>query len=100
QRERGEDADLDRRIDLCARRHLAKAAGAGSQSLSDSTDSKCHPFRENAHFASTSNIRHRRKFAAGRQPTDSVQSLTGQQCFPRYASTSSILALAILSLDR
>jgi hypothetical protein len=29
----GEDPDLDRRIDLCARGHPAKAAGAGSQTL-------------------------------------------------------------------
>src|ERR1035437_10468109 len=54
QRERGEDANLDRGVDLCAGGDRAEAVGAGSQSLPDSTDSQRYPFRENAHFTGTS----------------------------------------------
>src|SRR5664279_1697519 len=54
QRERGEDANLDRGGDLCAGGDRAQAVGAGSQSLPDSTDSQRYPFRESAHFTGTS----------------------------------------------
>ena len=57
QRERREDPNLDRGVDLCAGSHRAQAARSGSQSLPDSTDSQCYPFRENAHFTGTSGVR-------------------------------------------
>ena len=54
QRERGEDSNLDRSVDLCSGGDRAQAVEAGSQSLPDSTDSQCYSFRENAHFTGTS----------------------------------------------
>ena len=45
QRERGEDADLDRGVDVRAGGDRAQAAGAGGQPVPDSTDSQPHAFR-------------------------------------------------------
>jgi hypothetical protein len=50
QRERREDSDLDRRLDLRARGHHSQAVGPRSQPLPNSTDSQRYSFRENAPF--------------------------------------------------
>jgi hypothetical protein len=44
QRERGENANLDRGVDVCAGGDRAQATGTGGQSLPDSTDSQCYSF--------------------------------------------------------
>ena len=49
-RERREDSNLDRRLDLRAGCDCAQEAGPGGEPLPNSTDSQRHPFRENAHF--------------------------------------------------
>ena len=42
QRERREDSNLDRRLDLCAGGHRSQASWAGEESLPNSTDSQHH----------------------------------------------------------
>jgi hypothetical protein len=51
QRERREDPDLDRRIDLRAAGHCQKTLGGGCHSVPNSTGFERNPFRENARFA-------------------------------------------------
>src|ERR1017187_7670055 len=79
QRERGEDANLDRGVDLCVGGDRAQAVGTGGQPVPDSTDSQPHALRENAHFMRPSGHRRGFQFYRKRQPTDSLQLLTGQQ---------------------
>ena len=50
QRQRGEDANLDCGIAVCASGDRAQAVGSGGHLVPDSTDSKPHAFRESAHF--------------------------------------------------
>ena len=50
QRERREDANLDRGLGLRTGRDRAQEVGPGGESLPNSTDSQRYPFRENAHF--------------------------------------------------
>ena len=57
QRERRQDADLDRCLDLRAHRHGPETPRAGSESLPDSTDSQRYAIRKNAHFTGTPAIR-------------------------------------------
>ncbi len=70
--------DLDRRVGLRVGCHREKTLRAGCHPVSDATGFERDPFRENAHSAGTSDVRLEGKFARGRQPTDSVQPLTGQ----------------------
>ena len=53
QRERGEDANLDRGIGLCSGRHRPQTPGPGEQPLPNPTDSECYPLRENPHSIGT-----------------------------------------------
>ena len=50
QRERGEDANLDRGLGLRAGGHRPQAPGAEGQPLPNPTDLERDAFRENAHF--------------------------------------------------
>ena len=50
QRERGEDPNLDRCVDVCAGRHRAKEVGPGSKSLPNSTDSERQLFSRKRPF--------------------------------------------------
>jgi Domain of unknown function (DUF4372)/Transposase DDE domain len=79
QRERGENANLDRGVGLCAGGDRAQTAGAGGQSVPDSTDSQPHALRENADFMRPADHRPGRHFHPKRQSTDFVRVLTGQQ---------------------
>src|ERR1017187_10059100 len=80
QRERSEDANLDRRVRLCPRRHRPEASRAGRQPLPNSTDLERDAIRENAHFTGPSGLRLRRRFTRRQQPIDSIRLLAGQQC--------------------
>ena len=57
QRERRQDADLDRCLDLRAHRYRPETPRAGSESLPDSTDSQRYAIRKNARFTGTPAIR-------------------------------------------
>src|ERR1017187_1412770 len=80
QRERSEDANLDRRVRLCPRRHRPEASRAGRQPLPNSTDLERDAIRENAHFTGPSGLRLQRRFTRRQQPIDSIRLLAGQQC--------------------
>ena len=57
QRERGEDANLDRSVGLRAGGDRAQTPGAGGQLVPDSTNSQPYAFRENTHFMRPSDHR-------------------------------------------
>ena len=61
QRERREDANLDRRLGLRTGRDRAQEVGPGGESLPNPTDSQRYPFRENAHFTGLAAVRPPRK---------------------------------------
>ena len=61
QRERREDANLDRGLGLRTGRDRAQEVGPGGESLPNSTDSQRYPFRENAHFTGLAAVRLPRK---------------------------------------
>src|ERR1017187_7129455 len=79
QRERSEDANLDRRVRLCPRRHRPEASRAGRRPLPNSTDLERDAIRENAHFTGPSGLRLQRRFTRRQQPIDSIRLLAGQQ---------------------
>jgi len=54
QRERREDANLDRRLRLRLGCHRPQAFGPGRIALPNPTSPQCHTVRENAHFTGTS----------------------------------------------
>jgi len=54
ERERSEDSDMDRGVDIRAGGSRAQTAGTGRQLVPDFTDSQPHAFRESAHFTGTS----------------------------------------------
>ena len=79
-RECGQNANLDRGIGLCARRHRQEEeAATGRLALHFATDFVGHPFRENTFAASLPD--QRVHFPRGRtvQPTEFIRDLTGQQ---------------------
>ncbi len=61
QRERREDANLDRGLGLRTGRDRAQEVGPGGESLPNSTDSQRYPVRENAHFTGLAAVRLPRK---------------------------------------
>src|ERR1039457_5041787 len=79
QRERSEDANLDRFVRLGPRRHRPEASRAGRRPLPNSTDLERDAIRENAHFTGPSGLRLRRRFTRRQQPIDSIRLLAGQQ---------------------
>ena len=76
--ERGQDANLDRGIGLCARRHRQEEAATGRLALHFATDFVGHPFREDALAASLSRCRLHSSRGCPVQPTESIHDLTGQ----------------------
>ena len=77
QRERREDANLDRGLGLRAGGHRPQETRTGGQPLPNSTDFERHAFLENAHFTGTSATRLPRRFTRFRQSTDSVRLIAG-----------------------
>ena len=76
-RERGENADLDRRLGLRAGRHRQKATRSGRVPLHFATDPLGNAVRENAHSTgSVARSVHIRR-SGGRQPVESVHELAG-----------------------
>jgi hypothetical protein len=57
QRERSEDSDLNRSLDLCAGGYHPETAWAGEESLPNSTDSQHHDARKSTHFTGVRSIR-------------------------------------------
>src|SRR5208283_3081359 len=79
-RERGEIADLDRRLGLRARRDRQEAARPLAQPLRNPTDSESQPVRENPAGCSTYAHSGSLRTVLGRQPADSLQLTLGQAC--------------------
>ena len=77
QRERGEDANLVRRIHLRVDCHRQEGASPERLALHFVTDIVGVGFRENPYFMRLAARHHQRDQAAARQPIDSVLFLTG-----------------------
>ena len=75
--ERGEDADLDRRLGLRSRRHHQEASRPGRLALHFATDPLGHAFRENAHTSSACWRRKQMQRFANNQPIEFIHVLTG-----------------------
>ena len=76
--ERGQIADLDRRVRLRARRDYQKAPQSVAQPLRNATDSPPQPVRTNPSGYSTLDLRGGSRIEPGQQTVDSLQLTLGQ----------------------
>src|SRR5208337_3471532 len=76
---RREDADMDRRLGLCPRRHRKKAPCLGGLALHIVANFLDRPLRENANISSAYNRPNKIQYFTNNEPIEFIRVLAGQQ---------------------